>query len=188
MPCDAQTILAEAKCFICLDESTRRSIRTELLRQIAGSTESPSELSDQAGLFIGLSPGQQQAIQAQLLCEISKGTVLPCNPTELLDAGACYACLNDERLIRSIQTGLLCQIANSEPPNCDPADMLDSAKNLSGSDREIDGAQIVLLCQIKGGECDPQALIDSGKCFDCLGVDQINGIQIVLLCQIMNLP
>lgn len=70
--CDPASLMADGSCFDCFNEKQQRAIMIVLLQDIANNTESAQELMARGFEFVGLSDNQQQAIIAQLLCEISQ--------------------------------------------------------------------------------------------------------------------
>lgn len=79
-----------------------------------------TDLLSRASAFAGLSPGQLQAIQTQLLCEIAESSGASCNVATLLAAANRFLALEPGQLL-TIKAQLLCEIRLNEPDAGCPA-------------------------------------------------------------------
>lgn len=70
MACDVNALLRSGNQFVGLGSSMRKSLQIELLRQIAGNTQSVQELMTAAAPFEGLNASQRRTIKIELLCRI----------------------------------------------------------------------------------------------------------------------
>lgn len=74
--CDANTLMARAKCFACLEAGTLQILQTQLLANILlalnpSADVTPNALMANASCFACQDPRVLEILQTQLLCEIS---------------------------------------------------------------------------------------------------------------------
>lgn len=74
-----------------------------------------------------------------------------CTPAELVNAAACYVCL-DRHMQQAIRVRLLCAILNGEIMACTPATLVEAAKCFTCFDvAQLQAVELSLLCQILAG-------------------------------------
>lgn len=103
---EASELLAEGKCFACLDDLQILRKQAALLALIAGNSGTAAELFSLGKCFDCATTRQLELIIAQLMCDwLNEG---PCEPTIINDA-PCLQCASWKQLA-IIQTQLLCDI------------------------------------------------------------------------------